>query len=85
MCISTNKSKRCIHAYTHILEIASNMPLFMKAAQKMTLSAAGISVAGKTLMRWVINNNDSAFAFQGAVTSGFLACSPQTKKTNKKK
>ncbi len=47
------------------------MHLFMKVAQKMTLSAALDFCAGKTLMRWVINNNDSAFAFQGAVTSGF--------------
>lgn len=55
------------------------MRLFIKVAQKMTLSPALDFCAEKTLRRWVINNNDSASAFQGAVTSGFkthfLACS----------
>lgn len=41
------------------------MYLFMEVAVKMTLSAALDFCAGISLMRWVINNNDSAFAFQG--------------------
>lgn len=47
------------------------MHLFMMVAEKMTLSATLDFCAGISLMWCVINNTDSAFAFQGAVMSTF--------------
>lgn len=47
------------------------MHLYMKVAEKMTLSATLDFCAGISLMSWVINNTDSAFSFQGAVMSAF--------------